>query len=301
MFLENKKMKHLWLFGLRRSGTTAIWKMFRDQNEFTCYDEPFNPKLSKDLPKQHAKGTWDEYINLWMNDNKSFTNKLNTIEPRDEMSFNFNPHSLEYLKYLAVRPTIIDFTRLNFKVDAVLSAFPDAVGVFLYRSPIAFTTSHLINSENRKLFRQRYYRTMFYTGLIGFDSWGLETNFAAPGLDQIIEECRIVPLKPLQKLKSAEKILLLWLAVRRTSQNYIEQDKNGRVFSACYEDIIDGKCTELEQAIEILGMDRSQLTTSHLRQYTLGFRHNDPVWSKLARNAGFNEHEISVYLRHQFK
>ena len=301
MLVEKTKMKHLWLFGLRRSGTTAIWKMFRDLEEFTCYDEPFNPKLEKHLPENHIKGTWDEFIHLWKNDNTDFINKLHTISPRDEMSRNLLPESFDYLKYLAVQPTIIDFTRLNFKFHAVLSAFSDAVAIFLYRSPIAFTTSHLINSENRKIFRQKYYRTMFFTRLIGFDSWGLETNFSSPMINQIIEECNITPLKPLNKLKSAEKILLLWLSVRRNSQNYVEQDKTGRSFSACYEDIIDGTCLGLEEAIRVLGIDRSRLKTSHLSQYSLGFRHNDPVWLKLAQNAGFNEYETSVYFRRQFQ
>jgi hypothetical protein len=301
MHAETGKMKHLWLFGLRRSGTTAIWQMFRGIDKFTCYDEPFNPKLETHLPKQHRKGTWDEFIHLWNCENSIFLRKIKTISVAAEMLSDCEPEYLEYLSYLAVTPTIIDFTRLNFKLENTLPAFPDAVAVFLYRSPIAFTTSHLINSENNKLFRQKYYRAMFFTRFIGFDSWGLEQNFKSPGLDELIDKCNIIPRKSLKKLQSAEKILLLWLAARRTSQNYVDHDKAGRSFVASYEDIIDGTRSGLDDAIEVLGIDPTKLRRSHFHEYSLGFKHDLPLWRVLARNAGFTEEEIAIYLRHQFQ
>lgn len=294
---DRPEYRHLWITGLRRSGTTAIWRMFRKLEGFTCYDEPFNPKLATDLPEQHRKGTWDEFIELWNSDHDAFTEKLTTISLVHEMTPQLTKRELDYLLYLARIPTIIDFTRLNFKVHEVLEKVPDTVVLYLFRSPAAFATSHLINSENRKFLRQRYYRTMFFSSVIGFNSWGLESNFLSPGFAELVENCGIIPRKPLRKLKSVEKLLLIWLTARRHSEKTIEEETNGRVFVTSYEDIIDGRSNGLAKAIAALGLEEDHLATTHLRDYSLGYRHRNPVWSNLSRNAGFSEDEIRTYLR----
>lgn len=297
MSSDRSSVKHLWVVGLRRSGTTAIWKMFRGVPGFTCYDEPFNPKLISHLPEQHRKGTWDEFIDLWRTDYTVFIDKLATIDLADEMTPQVSTRDLEYINYLAQKQTIIDFTRLNFKMHNVLPKFPDAVALYLFRSPIAFATSHLINSENQKFLRQRYYRTMFFSSMLGFDSWGLETNIRSIGFLDLMTTCGVTPLKPLKKLTSAEKLLMLWITARRYSQKIIEEDKTGRIFVASYEDIIDRKCQSFEKVNQLLGIERDSLITTHLRSYSLGHHHMDPIWSKIAANAGFSDIEIDNYLR----
>lgn len=298
MVNERQENSHLWISGLRRSGTTAIWRMFRNLDQFTCYDEPFNPMLKTKLPKQHHKGTWDEFINLWNDDHVAFNEALESISLAQEVSPQITPRQQAFLHYMSQTPTIIDFTRLNFKMDDILQKFPHAVALFLYRSPVAFATSHIINSENQKFMRQRYYRTMFFSDRIGFDSWGIQTNMNTPYFKRLMARCSIIPRKPLHKLKSVEKLLLFWLAARRFGNLIIQKDNTNRTFAASYEDIIAGRSEGFERALETVGIDCSRLQTSHLRQPSLGHRHDDPSWIDLARNAGFTDVEIQTYLRH---
>lgn len=289
--------RHFWISGPRRSGTTAVWQLFRGLDGVTCYDEPFNPKLRTDLPAQHRKGTWDEFIALWNTDHARFTDALATLDPSEEVSTHVTHRDLDYLRYLARTPTVIDFTRLNFKMGAVLPAFPDAIVLFLYRSPIAFATSHLINSENRKFLRQRYYRTMFFNKRIGFDAWSIEASVETPGFASLVEACAITPRSPLGKLRSVEKLLLYWLTVRRFADMTLAADTRGRTFCAAYEDIIDGTSQGFEDALSAMGLRRSQLNTSHLRAYSRGHRPRFAIWKDLARNAGFSPEDIERYLR----
>lgn len=295
--LPNYNFEHLWLSGLRRSGTTAIWKMLRPVTRFQSYDEPFNPKLGVHLPQQHHKCTWDEFIQLWNNDFASFHDKLTPIHTADEVDPELNQASLDYLRYLSQTPTIIDFTRVNFKAEAVLQRFPSAVLLFLYRSPIAFATSHLINSENNKLMRQYYYRRVFFTSFANFNSWGLEDSFSSPYLANLIDQLGIRPLKSLRQFKSVEKLLLYWLLARRYSQRIVDRDTIGRTFAASYEAILDCQSNEFDQALKLVGINKQELFTGHLRSYSKGYQHNNPAWDSYATNAGFSKTELEIYVR----
>lgn len=301
MELELQAPKHLWILGLRRSGTTAIWRMFRGLDQYVCYDEPFNPKLLAELPNQHRKGTWDEFIRLWEEDRRQFLQKMTVLSPEDETLPELSQDSEAYLRYLMRSPTIADFTRLNFKGGDLAKHFPDATIMYLFRSPKAFATSHIINSENRSFLRQPYYRYLFFSRLIGFDSWGIESSVRSRGFTALIEQCGIIPRKSLRRMLSVEKILLYWLVARRTAQNVVNENASGGVFIAGYEDIIDGKCEGFSAALSSIGICVSDLRDDHLRRYSLGHRPNRAVWREAARNAGFTDKELETYIERPIK
>lgn len=291
---ESTIRKHLWISGLRRSGTTAIWKMFRGLEDFVCFDEPFNPILTSQLPNQHHKKTWDEFIQLWKVDQEMFNEHFEAIYPQDEAIDSLNKREIDYITYLSQRPTVIDFTRVNFKCSQLIREFPEMSLLYLFRSPVAFVSSHIINSENRRFLRQQYYRSMFFSGMIGCNSWGMDDVISTSHFEDLISRLRIRPRKPIRRLRSAEKLLLLWLAARRYSQEAADGSEN-RVFIGSYEEIIDGTCDNFLAALESVGIDKESLRTSHLIQYSLGFRHNSLKWPNLALNAGFEDYEINSY------
>ena len=291
------KPRHLWISGLRRSGTTAIWRMFRGMEGFTCYDEPFNPKMETHLPNQHRKGTWDEFIALWHDDGDAFRSAMTFIDPVGELRSEATDGEVAYLTYLTRQPTVIDFTRTSFLCGDLMQRFPDSVWVFLFRSPIAFATSHLINSENRKFLRQEYYRLMFFTRVLGFDSWGMQTIAEARQFELVLDDLDIRPKVPPSRMKSAEKLLLLWLAVRRVAEGIVRKDTEQRAFLSSYEAIIDGTCDGMAGAVRRMGMAESGLDRSHFRSYSAGFRSDSAHWVDMARTAGFSNDEIDQHLR----
>lgn len=268
--------------------------MFRGLDDFTCFDEPFNPILPTHLPKQHRKKTWDEFIQLWRDDHEMFNKHLEVIYPQDEAIESLSKRQIDYIKYLSQCPTIIDFTRVNFKCSELINEFPDVSLLYLFRSPAAFVSSHIINSENRRLLRQQFYKSMFFSGMVGCNSWGLDDVIKTSHFQDLIDRLDIRPKKPVQRLRSAEKLLLFWLAARRYSQAVADESEK-RVFIGSYEKIIDGTCGNFSAVLASVGIEKESLSLNHLTQYSLGFKHDSSKWFNLALNAGFEDFEINNY------
>lgn len=286
--------KHLWISGLRRSGTTAIWQMFRDLKGYRVYDEPFNPLLLKGLPNNHSKKTWDEFIHIWEKDRINFQSSYCSIDPVEELNENLTSKQLKYLKYLSKDISIIDFTRINFKAADVLNKFPNVVILFLFRSPIAFTSSHIINSENTKFLRQSYYKKFFFSSFINFDSWGIQSAIKADKFRSYIDKLNITPRKNLNKLKSHELLLLYWLVNRRNAES-LKINNTEKVFIGSYEDILNQNCFEFSNALSATKINEFDLKTSHLRPYKNGYKSSKSLWGIAFKNAGYTDHEIDKF------
>ena len=135
---------------LRRSGSTVFWKAFRENTDFKCYDEPFNPGLSV-LPKEHRKEVYGEYIDLINEDATLFWRKFSAISPIEENKSSLTSEQKDYFRYLldSAEDVVIDTTRCWNKLESlkeVLEPYPH-IFIHLYRDPIAFASSHLLPSE----------------------------------------------------------------------------------------------------------------------------------------------------------
>lgn len=292
-----KNTRALWISGLRRSGTTAIWKMFRDINGVTCYDEPMNPKLIEMLPANHPKKTLDEFINRWHADRDMFERKLSTVSPELEGNQKFTASELEYLHWLSSSQVVIDFTRINFRLAHALEQFPYVTVFSLFRSPVAFASSHLINSENSRIFRQQFYKFFFFTRSIGYDSWGMERLFCSDSFQNLIERANVVPREKLMRLRSYEKLLLIWLVARREAERLSTDKTRGRFFIGSYEEIIEGKSIEFMNAVQQSGIKMENLDQTELREYSRGFKPDDERWQSGMERVGFFDVEIEKYWR----
>ena len=296
MKTPDRESKHLWIIGLRRSGTTAVWRMFRDLENFTCFDEPFNPLLETDLPEQDWKKTRDEYIDLWHNDHDNFVGKFQKIEVDDELNPGLTRPKISYLEYLRKERTVIDFTRVNFKLEDIIQNFGDTSFLLLFRSPIAFVSSHIINSGKHS-WKQRVAKSLFFTNFLSFNSWHIQDNLKNKNIFNLLDYCDIKPEKRFDRLSRAEKLLCYWLCTRRYGEITSEKFKNEPVYISSYEDIMKNECGEFNKALSSTGINPNELTRAHLSSANPGYRNKDDIWRKLARNAGFSNDEFDSYIR----
>ena len=265
--------------------------------EFAAYDEPFNPKLIQMLPANHEKQTWDEFIDLWRANETAFRRFYIGIPPENEANRSLSTEEIMYLRWLNTKRTIIDFTRINFRLLDVLKVFPNLTLVSLFRSPVAFSSSHLINSENTKFARQFFYRAGFFSRFSSYDSWGMGSLSRADSFETLVEQFGIKPKSKINRLKGYEKLLLIWLVARREADTVAKSEFAERFFISSYEDIIEGDCRQLGLAMGQVGIESASLDRSHLKAYSKGYRPSDVRWFNAMQRVGFTEFEINKYHR----
>lgn len=143
------------ILGLRRSGTTALWRLFRQDPARTAYDEPFLPLLAQ-VPRPEPKGVQDEYAALWRRDPDAFRAAFAPVPRPEEVRPGLTPAQAGWLAFLrADGPVAIDVTRCHAKIAALAAALPGAVLVHLHRRARAVVRSHLVPSDGRRLWGLR--------------------------------------------------------------------------------------------------------------------------------------------------
>ena len=296
MKTPDRESKHLWIIGLRRSGTTAVWRMFRDLENFTCFDEPFNPKLETGLPEQDWKKTRDEFIDLWHKDHDNFVGRFQKIEFDDELNQELTRPQISYLEYLRNERTVIDFTRVNFKLEDMIQNFGNTSFLLLFRSPIAFVSSHIISSEI-SWWKRNVIKPFFFTNFLSFNRWGIQDSLKNKNFFNLLDYCDIKPKRKFDRLSSVEKLLCYWLCARRYGEITSGKFKNEPVYISSYEDIMKNECGEFNKALSSAGINPNELTRAHLIPVNPGYRSKGGIWRKLAHNAGFSNDEFDSYIR----
>ena len=177
--------RHIAVVALRRSGTTALWNLFRQDARYTCYDEPFS-HLLHDLPVDNVKRTRAEFIALYNRDPDRFRSLYAPIPRGEETVRGLSEKQVEYLEYfLEGGPTAFDVTRCMGKIPAIHAIIPDAVLVHLYRHPVAFASSHLLPSDRFDPLglRKRRNRSTALTRSGRFNGWGMEELLRTKWID----------------------------------------------------------------------------------------------------------------------
>ena len=136
---------NVFIVGLRRSGTTAFWGMWRQDARFACYNEPFNAQLSNVGAPGWPGGrfTAREYVELYERDPAQFWRRYAPIPRHGELQGGLSDHQAAYLSWLQStgEHSCLDVTRCHFKIDSLHAVDPDAVLVHLYRPPANWVTS----------------------------------------------------------------------------------------------------------------------------------------------------------------
>ena len=164
---------------LRRSGSTIFWKCFRKATQATCFDEPFNPKLIQ-LPQEHSKQVWKEYIEYLKRNEVKFWNLFSPIYPVEELHTDFTQRQFSYLKELLQQNdnVVIDTTRCWNKISQLAEICPsDTFVIHLHRAPASFVTSHLLPSDDKgrgSFLRNLKRKRSFWTRKNDYNKWGME-------------------------------------------------------------------------------------------------------------------------------
>ena len=130
--------KHVILLGLRRSGTTIIYRIFSQDSRFTCFDEPFSFYTQYKF-KQRLQNLESYHENRFRLE-RYFSYILN----EDEITSDLSTRNKQFLKALCqYSHTFLDITRCHFKIDELRNTISNVLIVLLIRDVRAWITSHI--------------------------------------------------------------------------------------------------------------------------------------------------------------
>lgn len=292
--------RHIAVVALRRSGTTALWKLLRQDDRFACYDEPFSHLLG-DLPAGNVKQTRDEFIAKFERDPAKFRALYAPITRREEVTRGLTGEQTEYLRYLlADGPTIFDVTRCMGKIPALHGIIPEAVLVHLFRHPVAFASSHLLPSDRLDVrgLRKRWNRATALDRATRFNGWGMEELLRCEWLDrtnELLGEVGVQLPPKSDKVPAAQRLLAGWLGGFRLAEREGRALYGDRFLSLSFEDVCRDPATTVATIQKLADAPERPLDTSGIRSSSGGIRPDDKRWLELAREAGFTGEECARF------
>lgn len=274
----------VFILGLRRSGTTIFWRSFRQDKRLLCFNEPFNPIISK-LPKVDPYNGYSEYIELISSEPNLFWSRYTPISPAEELDREFTAAQTKYLKYLVGKSShqCFDFTRCHFKIEKLYEIAPEAIVIHLYRSPQCFTTSHLLPSIRSDglagEFRQKIREASFFTRRSRFDSWSVETSIETQK-DTFLRELRSFGLSEVEfeRLRAYQKLMLYWRV------NYEHIERIGRMLfgskflSVSFEQFCSDPQATLDSVYRQSELARFVMDVDEIQVAKSAFKKNDKRW-----------------------
>lgn len=288
----------LLILSLRRSGSTIVWKTFRQDKKLTCYDEPFgNSHIN--LPRPNRKNTNHELINLVKKDPVMFWQKYCPIDFSQELSEDMLDDQKCYLKFLlnTSEHVVCDLTRFCFKLKTLKEVCPDAYIVHLYRSPQAFVSSHILPSapEAHKLsqavvkVKRSINRSRFWSLRQGYDSWGYERIIGDSNESKFSTYLKDKGLffDDFNSLPAYGKLLYLW----KICYDKIEREGRdcfGDKFSSLPFEFFCRFAQEyMEKIYGLPGLEMPEFSFNRIRKSSPGFRAYDHRWEDMSNRLGF--------------
>lgn len=300
--------RHIWILGLMHSGTTIVWRAWRKDRRFLCFDEPLSGLDV--VPGQNSRRSYGEFISLFREDPLRFWKKYAPLHPMEELDAEFTARQREWLSLLLSRSrlTVIDETHLHLHLHSLRDLSPDAHVIHLYRRASAFVTSHLLPSVPRtasvlrrtaKYLRNRYNRFLFW----GRDQIPTELNrhqvigsnprskfgllLAASGYDS-------------ERIMAAPAVVRL-LAYWHFHFHYIEREApmvfGSRFRTLSYEAFARDPVGQMRELYDWIGMDSvNGIDYREVHPPKPAFREKDRRWVEAARIAGFSDEEIERLL-----
>ncbi len=254
--------------GLRRSGTTIFWRTLRQDRQFLCLDEPFNP-LWKDLPLDHEKGTHDEFMQLWHRSPEAFQLNYTPILPEEEISPTLTEEQKRYLIWLSSQSenTVIDTTRCYFKITDLHGLFPETLFIHLHRAPANWAYSHLVpsgpNSLLYKWLRFRRQRRLFQLRK-GFNHWAMES---------VIKKCltqdRGNAGNPSLDSAAVVKLLWFWHMIFQMVESTGQKLFRNNFLSVRYEDFCTEPANTMNKIYKLIGRETPKFDFSIIKPISI--------------------------------
>ena len=290
----------VFVLGLRRSGTTALFRALRRVSGFTCYDEPFNHGLFE-LPAEHRKNVRAEFVSTFNGNPDRFWQFFAPIWPQQEAIDQLTDKRRKFLNYL--RPpngtAVYESPRLLGSVASISSHFPDAPIIHLYKSPAAFATSHLVPSEwtRRRPDRPIRRRLTALHRKANYDFWQMQTMAEHSVESAFLLRAYDTPDERRWFLaqRAAVKLLIIW----RFYYDLVETglvDHRGPTLRICYEDFMRQTPTVLQSLNNVLGITKPDLDLSSVRR---GVRivGSKRTWLGFAERAGFAQQHCQLLFK----
>lgn len=309
MALENGHIC-VWILGLNHAGTTIVWRAFREDSQFLCFDEPLTASVGFHFPDNNEKKTFDEYIQYFGSSPKDFWRIYEPMYPLQELNAELNQRQREYLTVLVQQApkVVIDETHLHRHLHSISDMTPDGNFIHLYRRASAFVTSHLrpsLSASNNWLrrlvrtIRSEYNRSVFWErrsflpGMARGEVIGHHPNskfgelLSAEGYD--VERIMASPI--------LVRLLAYWHYQYHWVEHYGPRVCGTRFTSLRYEDFATRPQKTMTRLYEWMGLPPPAMQQyPNVHPPKPPFRPNDKRWLEAARIAGFSEDEIETLL-----
>jgi hypothetical protein len=292
--------RHIVILGLRRSGTTAVWRIFRQSEALVAFDEPFNPKL-QELPAEHCKQTRKEFIEIYKRDPAAFKKYFAPVHIEQETEPGLTLDQIRYLGFLldGVGHAVLDVTRCHNKIAALREAIGPSVLIHLFRDPVSWVSSHLIPSDRPDVLSlRRHYDTFRLFGRTSsFNHWGMEalTSGQYRSATRKLLAAQGVDL-PKRNAPAYQLLLAFWLGAFRLAERQGRNVYGEHYVSALLDDICSAPDHFIEIVYSQVGLPfRKQV--SSLRSPPPPPRFDDKRWVQAAQDIGFSDAEITTLFR----
>ncbi len=283
----------VFIVGLRRSGTTVFWRNFRQDERFTCFDEPFNP-LHREIPRPHFKNTRTELIRQYRKNPSQFKSLFNPIKPLQELSDEFTPAQRTYIQFLLHNAShqhyVVDLTRCHFKIGALHSLFPGSYLIHLHKSPASFASSHLLPSYKRlprwsrgaKRFVDRFF---FFSRRFNFNRWKMEDiigrNSAGPFPRQVLEDPSF--RENFGRAPAVSKLMSYWDILYKKVEKEGAHHFGDRFRSISLEAFCRAPEDVIQSLYQWIDLPYHPLSFNHVKFPSKPYKAGDPRWKERAR------------------
>ena len=271
------------IVGLRRSGTTILWRTFRQDGGVRCFDEPFHPNLWKGRCT-NTKGTWNELAEFWERNTAGIVNEAEPIYPKDELDREVSEAQRQYMQLLAQdhEYVAIDTVRAWNKVVNLLKKNPSVLVVHLVRHPTSWVTSQLVPSGVRTLRRRignMYRRSMFFRRRGGYNNWSYEQiiNRSIGSGHAIWEDVRQNP-EELKNQPAYIKLLAFWWAATKRVEYDLRRLRDVRHLTVSLEEFSRIPDAVMERLYSEAGWSAPGICYDHVRSVRKGWSTNAMHW-----------------------
>ena len=291
------------ILGLRRSGTTAFWRTWRQDERFVCFDEPFNhfTGLVDDPSWRSLRYTSIEKQKLWERDPKEFWDHFVSIDRLGELRRGMSDHERSYLTWLlgSAEHVCIDFTRCHFKIADLKQAAPDAVLVHLRRPPQNWLTSIVFPSgdklnrlKSRRLRIWRKFKLRTRNMLSRRTFWRAQQGFRSHAYEQIIGtgahslfgyRLRELGLEPesVCEMPLVGRLLALWKLYSEEVETEAPKHFGDRFLSVNFNTFCRSPKEVISQVYDRLGEEAPSFDFSGIRPPHAPFQPSAQQWGKL--------------------
>ena len=282
---------------LRRSGTTLIWRTFRQLLHLYCLDEPFNPFLYA-LPRENAKQVCGEFIVKYLENPEEFRSRFAPIAPCCEPDPRLTDAQAAYLQWLIEGHDCVftDITRCHFKLESLYSALPEATIVHLYRSPENFASSHLLPRRSGTRVQDRLHnlrdRSDFFTRRDRLGGWGMGEILDVAPYSQLRERFKSLGIdeRAYDNLPAFAKLMAYWWIA------YREVDKTGaRLYGEHFISVPFSRfCQQpqevVDQVLATAGVPGGKIDSSAIHSESPPYQPEHAHWREWRERLGIPEH-----------